>query len=53
MKHQVDLILGVAMNRVVELGVPVMENDEKVIVLHRSYFLLDVFHGHKSKKNSK
>ena len=53
MEHQVDLILGMAMDRVVKLGVQMVENDEKVVTLHGRYFLLDVFHGYKSKNNSK
>ena len=53
MEHQVDLILGVAVDRVVKLGVPVVKNDEQVVALHGSYFLTNVYHEDKNKKNSK
>ena len=53
MEHQVYLVFRVTVDGIVELGVPVVENYEKVVALNGCYLLLDVLHTCKNKKKFK
>ena len=43
--HQVDLVFGMVMDRIVEFGVGMVQDDEKVILVDGDDFLLEFIHG--------